>query len=113
MQTNDQNGTSHTNHSSSNNSRTPLFQSPLKRKQQQQQKQQQNLFQQQQDLLKNDNDQNGETSQTQRRESIVKPTWQNVCPGEVPYDTLEKLNQLSNGQQQQVTNKELLTIPKA
>lgn len=29
-----------------------------------------------------------------RRESLVKPTWHNVCPGQVPADTLEKLNQL-------------------
>lgn len=40
--------------------------------------------------------------QMQRRESLVKPTWQNVCPGEVPIDTLEKLNQLSNGEQTQI-----------
>lgn len=40
--------------------------------------------------------------QLQRRESLVKPTWQNVCPGEVPFDTLEKLNKLSNGEQQQI-----------
>lgn len=33
----------------------------------------------------------------QRRESLVKPTWHNVCPGQVPADTLEKLNKMSNG----------------
>lgn len=37
-----------------------------------------------------------------RRESLVKPTWQNVCPGEVPFDTLEKLNLLSNGEQHSI-----------
>lgn len=31
-----------------------------------------------------------------RRESLVKPTWHNVCPGQVPPDTLEKLNQLGH-----------------
>lgn len=40
--------------------------------------------------------------QEQRRESLVKPTWQNVCPGEVPFDTLEQLNKLSNGGQQSI-----------
>lgn len=38
----------------------------------------------------------------QRRESLVKPTWQNVCPGEVPFDTLEKLNALNNGEQDSI-----------
>lgn len=38
----------------------------------------------------------------QRRESLVKPTWQNVCPGEVPFDTLEKLSSLSNGEQHSI-----------
>lgn len=28
----------------------------------------------------------------QRRESLVKPTWQNVCPGEISPSTLEKVN---------------------
>lgn len=37
-----------------------------------------------------------------RRESLVKPTWQNVCPGEVPFDTLEKLNKLCEGEQQSI-----------
>lgn len=37
-----------------------------------------------------------------RRESLVKPTWHNVCPGEVPADTLEKLNKLSNGERHQL-----------
>lgn len=31
-----------------------------------------------------------------RRESLVKPTWHNVCPGQVPPETLEKLNQLGH-----------------
>lgn len=35
----------------------------------------------------------------ERRESLVKPTWQNVCPGEVPLETLEKLDRLCNGEQ--------------
>lgn len=38
----------------------------------------------------------------QRRESLVKPTWHNVCPGEVPADTLEKLNKLTNGERHQL-----------
>lgn len=33
----------------------------------------------------------------QRRESLVKPTWHNVCPGQVPPDTLDKLNKMGNG----------------
>lgn len=33
----------------------------------------------------------------QRRESLVKPTWHNVCPGQVPAETLEKLNKMGNG----------------
>lgn len=33
----------------------------------------------------------------QRRESLVKPTWHNVCPGQVPADTLEKLKKMGNG----------------
>lgn len=37
-----------------------------------------------------------------RRESLVKPTWHNVCPGEVPADTLEKLNKLTNGERHQL-----------
>lgn len=32
----------------------------------------------------------------QRRESLVKPTWQNICPGQVPADTLEKLKKMGN-----------------
>lgn len=38
----------------------------------------------------------------QRRESLVKPTWHNVCPGDVPADTFEKLNKLSNGERNQL-----------
>lgn len=45
----------------------------------------------------------------QRRESLVKPTWQNVCPGEVPFETLEKLNQLSNGEQQSILQQQQVT----
>lgn len=41
-----------------------------------------------------------------RRESLVKPTWQNVCPGEVPFDTLDKLIQLSNGEQQSILHQQ-------
>ena len=33
----------------------------------------------------------------QRRESLVKPTWHNVCPGQMSTDTLDKLNKLTNG----------------
>lgn len=33
----------------------------------------------------------------QRRESLVKPTWHNVAPGQVPADTLEKLKKMGNG----------------
>lgn len=33
----------------------------------------------------------------QRRESLVKPTWHNVFPGQVPADTLQKLNKMGNG----------------
>lgn len=33
----------------------------------------------------------------QRRESLVKPTWHNVCPGQVPAETLDKLNKMGNG----------------
>lgn len=40
--------------------------------------------------------------QLQRRESLVKPTWHNVSPGQVPHDTLDKLNKLSNGEQHQI-----------
>ncbi|XP_031638389.1 ras-related protein Rab-37 [Contarinia nasturtii] len=40
--------------------------------------------------------------QNYRRESLVKPTWQNVCPGEVPFDTLEKLNKLCEGEKQSI-----------
>lgn len=32
----------------------------------------------------------------QRRESLVKPTWQNVCPGEISPSTLEKVNGIEN-----------------
>lgn len=32
----------------------------------------------------------------QRRESLVKPTWQNICPGQVSADTLEKLKKMGN-----------------
>lgn len=32
----------------------------------------------------------------QRRESLVKPTWQNICPGQVPADTLDKLKKMGN-----------------
>lgn len=32
----------------------------------------------------------------QRRESLVKPTWQNICPGQVPADTLEKWKKMGN-----------------
>ncbi|XP_037044812.1 ras-related protein Rab-37 isoform X4 [Bradysia coprophila] len=41
----------------------------------------------------------GDFDQTEfqpRRESLVKPTWHNVCPGQVPPDTLEKLNLLGH-----------------
>lgn len=41
------------------------------------------------------------TPPLQRRESLVKPTWHNVCPGQVPHDTLEKLNKLSSNEQRQ------------
>lgn len=33
----------------------------------------------------------------QRRESLVKPTWHNVCPGQVSAETLDKLNKMGNG----------------
>lgn len=103
---NEQNGTNHLSHNSNSSMRNPAFQSPLvKRKQQQQQLQQQLLLKQQlqqQQLQLGDNPQNTPIPQMHRRESLVKPTWQNVCPGEVPYDTLEKLNQLSNGDQQTI-----------
>lgn len=33
-----------------------------------------------------------------RRESLVKPTWHTMCPGQVPPDTLEKLNQLGHSE---------------
>lgn len=42
------------------------------------------------------------TPTMKRRESLVKPTWHNVCPGEVPADTLEKLNKLTNGERHQL-----------
>lgn len=32
----------------------------------------------------------------QRRQSLVKPTWQNVCPGEISPSTLEKVNGIEN-----------------
>lgn len=32
----------------------------------------------------------------QRRESLVKPTWHNVAPGQVPADTLDKLKKMNN-----------------
>lgn len=44
---------------------------------------------------------NGDFDQTEfqpRRESLVKPTWHNVCPGQVPPDTLEKLSQLGHSE---------------
>lgn len=44
----------------------------------------------------------GSPASLQRRESLVKPTWHNVCPGDVPPDTLEKLNKLSNGERHQL-----------
>lgn len=36
----------------------------------------------------------------QRRESLVKPTWQNVVPGQVPSSTLQNINGYGNGYQQ-------------
>lgn len=36
------------------------------------------------------------TPSLQRRESLVKPTWQNVCPGEISPSTLEKVNGIEN-----------------
>lgn len=48
--------------------------------------------------------------QEHRRESLVKPTWQNVCPGEVPFDTLDKLNQLSNGEQQSILHQQQVNV---
>lgn len=33
----------------------------------------------------------------QRRESLVKPTWQNISPGQVPVATLERLRKMSSG----------------
>lgn len=47
--------------------------------------------------------------ENQRRESLVKPTWQNVCPGEVPFATLEQLNKLSNGGQQSILLQQQVT----
>lgn len=91
---NGQNGTHYIPNSNLTNMRNSPFSSPLVRRKQQQQ--------QQHKLQHGDFSQNPSTPQMQRRESIVKPTWQNVCPGEVPYDTLEKLNQLSNGEQQTI-----------
>lgn len=44
----------------------------------------------------------GSPALSQRRESLVKPTWHNVCPGQVPPDTLEKLNKLTNGERHQL-----------
>lgn len=33
----------------------------------------------------------------QRRESLVKPTWQNISPGQVPAVTLQRLRKMSSG----------------
>uniref|UniRef100_A0A1B0G8H3 Uncharacterized protein n=1 Tax=Glossina morsitans morsitans TaxID=37546 RepID=A0A1B0G8H3_GLOMM len=33
---------------------------------------------------------------SERRESLVKPTWQNIRPGEIPVKTLEKINGISS-----------------
>lgn len=47
-----------------------------------------------------------------RRESLVKPTWQNISPGQVPVATLDRLRKMSSGedavdyQQQQQLNKD-------
>lgn len=48
--------------------------------------------------------------QPQRRESLVKPTWQNVVPGEVPFETLEKLNELSNGEQNSILQQQQVKL---
>ncbi|XP_055845218.1 ras-related protein Rab-26 isoform X3 [Episyrphus balteatus] len=37
------------------------------------------------------------TKELHRRESLVKPTWQNVCPGQVSPKTLERVNGIDNG----------------
>lgn len=36
------------------------------------------------------------TDSYKRRESLVKPTWQNICPGQVSADTMEKLKKMGN-----------------
>ncbi|CAD7081909.1 unnamed protein product [Hermetia illucens] len=36
-------------------------------------------------------------TELQRRESLVKPTWQNVCPGQVSPKTLERVNGIEEG----------------
>lgn len=40
----------------------------------------------------------------QRRESLVKPTWHNVAPGQVPADTLDKLKKMNNGAHEHYAN---------
>lgn len=74
--------------------RKPIYQSPFVRRKQQQQQQILSQIQHYQN-----SDSASASTSTARRESLVKPTWQNVCPGEVPHQTLDRLNQLSNGEQ--------------
>lgn len=47
-----------------------------------------------------------------RRESLVKPTWQNVCPGEVPFETLEKLNKLGEDDKQSILMQQKVNFDK-
>lgn len=94
-ETNDINGLNNAmSNVSLNNTRKPIYRSPFVRRKQQQQQQILSQIQQYQN-----SDSFGAGTSMPRRQSIVKPTWQNVCPGEVPHETLDRLNQLSNGDQ--------------
>lgn len=77
-----------------NNTRKPIYQSPLVRRKQLRKDQ---ILSQIQQYQKSDSSVAG--TSMPRCQSVVKPTWQNVCPGEVPHETLDRLNQLSNGEQ--------------
>lgn len=78
-----------------NGVRKSMYQSPLVRRKQLRKDQIISQIQQYQNSVSSV----AGTSTMPSCQSIVKPTWQNVCPGEVPHETLDRLNQLSNGEQ--------------
>lgn len=68
----------------------------------------QHHFNQHQSQTNNHNNYPEFNHQQQRRESLVKPTWHNVIPGQVPPATLEKLNKLGSEDDNLTSNNDIL-----